>query len=100
MSSYIFSFQNFVSNINDDQFLTDPSSIVCNCVNSPYIVTGDLRIIKDKKLQKPLSESPEPRKIDFDQGREKIIHGIEDSISLCSQKDPMPDAVLLAWKNK
>ena len=54
ISSSIFSFKKFVSNANVDQFLTDPSSILCNCVNSSFkdsyhdhIVTGDLEPRKE-----------------------------------------------------
>ena len=65
-----------------DQFLTNPSSIVCNCRSSPlknsfygHIITGGLRIVKDNKLRKLFTKGQkyqESRKIDFGLARENI----------------------------
>ena len=82
----IFSFKKNASNTNVDQFLTKPSSLKYNFVNSPFrnswhshIVTGGLTIIKDRKLRKR-PKNHEVKKIDFDQAGENIINDIEDCI--------------------
>ena len=99
-----------MSNTNVDQFLTDPSSIVC--VKSPFkdpyhghIDTGDLRIAKDRQQGKKTIFSQGPKyyeleQIDFDQARENIINDIKGFMSVWSQKHGIPVAVLLEWKNK
>ena len=57
-STKFFNFNKFVNNLDLDLFLTNPDSLPCKCNNSPfvdryhkYIVTGDLRIIKNKALR-------------------------------------------------
>lgn len=50
-------------NPNDDHFLTDLSSMVCNCLYFPFkdsyhghLYTSDLRTIKDNNLRKLLTK--------------------------------------------
>ena len=90
ISPSIFNLKKFVSSITIDQFLIDPSIIVCNCVDSPFkdsyhghIGTGDLRIIKDNKLRNICTKGTkyqEPRKIDFDQAKQNIINATKKYI--------------------
>ena len=90
--------------MNIDQFLTNPSSIVCNCGSSPlkdsfygHIITGGLRIVKDNKLRKlftKVQKYQESRKIDFGLANENI-NDTEECISTWNQKHGIPDAVLL-----
>ena len=49
----------FLSNTKLEQFLTDLSCIICNCVNSRFkdfyhehLITGDLGTIKNTRLRK------------------------------------------------
>ena len=79
MYVYIYTYTGCVHIYLYMQLLMDHCSIVCICVNSPikdsyhgHISTGDLRVMKDKKLGKRFSKGPkyhEPKKIDFDQRR-------------------------------
>ena len=55
----------FVNNLDLDLFLTNPESLPCKCNNSPfsdrhykYIVTGNLRIIKNNVLRKLFIKGP------------------------------------------
>ena len=68
ISTKFFNFNKFVNNLELDLFLTNPNSLPCKCNNSPfvdkyhkYIVTGDLRIIKNNALRKLFLKGPKYR---------------------------------------
>ena len=70
ISAKFFNFNKFVNNLDLDLFLTNPDSLPCKCHNSPfvdryhkYIVTGDLRIIKNNALKKRFIKGPKYRKV-------------------------------------
>ena len=65
LSSKVFNFNNFVNDLDLDEFLRDPSVLPCECEHSSFsdkhhkhIVTGDLRIIENNHLRKILSKGP------------------------------------------
>ena len=54
----IFNFNNFVLELDVDQFLADPTILPCNCDKFPFvekddghILTGGMRIIKNNNLR-------------------------------------------------
>ena len=64
-----------------------------------YLVTVNLRTIKDKKIRKHFTKGPkygEQRKIDFDQARENVINGI----LLKSSRKHMHDQSIVALFGK
>ena len=70
ISSYIFNFKKFLSNVNIGKFLIDPYSVPCHCEDSPFkdqdhghILTGNLKTVSDNKLRKIFSKGPRYREL-------------------------------------
>ena len=66
--SKILNFNKFVSSLDVDSFLQDPTSIPCSCENSAFVdshhghvISGDLRIIKNNRLRKLFAKGPKYR---------------------------------------
>ena len=83
ITSKIFHFNNFASNLDVDRFLADPAVLPCSSDKSSsidndhgYILTGDLRIIKNYKLRKIICKSPKDREqnaISINQAKQSIF---------------------------
>ena len=72
ISSKIFSFNKFVSNLGVKAFYQDNTILPCNCAGSGLIdkdhrcvVTGDLRITGNNKLRKLSTKSPKYRETNY-----------------------------------
>ena len=90
----------------DVSFATNTDA--CECAGSPFInkdhkhiITGDLRIIENKKLRKLLSKGPnyrEPKSINFKHCLDSIKNAINDCIINLSNKYSLHESTFLAWK--
>ena len=63
--SKIFNFNKFSTSLHVKSFLSDPSILPCSCANSEFkdphhqhTITGDLRVVENKKLRKLFSKGP------------------------------------------
>ena len=82
----------------------------CNCNNSNFcdphhqhIVSGDLRIITNKKLRKLLSRGPnyrEPKSLNYSKCKQSIESALVSSIDNLADKYKVNTEEFLAWKNK
>ena len=68
ISTKFFHFNKFVNNLDLDLFLTNPDSLLFKCNNFPfadrhhkYIVTGNLRIIRNNVLRRLFIKGPKYR---------------------------------------
>ena len=76
ISSKIFNFNKFVSELKVQDFLQYENILPCNCENSPFkdahhghIVTGNLDIVSDSHLKKLFLKGPkyrEPKSLDWE----------------------------------
>ena len=83
-----FDYKNNVKNMNTNDTRTYGTYIIsCNCTNSKYlnhyghIITGDLRIIENKKLCKIISKGPnyrEPNTINWKKSKESIVESLDN----------------------
>ena len=89
--------------------LTNPDSLPCKCNNSPfvdryhkYIVTGDLRIIKNNALRKLFIKGPEYREvrpINLEKAKRCILEGLRKCLSSWCYKNGVDKSFFLEWVN-
>ena len=107
IGSKIFNFNSFTTSLDVQAFVNDPTTLPCNCENSPFkddyhdhIITGDLRIIENNKLRKLMTKGPkfrENKDLDFDTARSKIIEGIDSCISTYCTKNRLDQVLFNSW---
>ena len=105
--SKIFNFNKFVSSIDVDRFLEDPSSLPCRCENSPFtdkhhhhIVSGDLRLIENNLLRKLFSRGPKYREkkfVNWNLTEEKMIASVKEYAESWCEKQKLDKKVLSSW---
>ena len=81
--SSIFNYNKFISNLDLDAFIQDPTILPCECSTSlfmddfhKHIICGDLSIVQNKDLQKLFQKGPqyrEPVTIDLEAAKKEII---------------------------
>ena len=108
--STILNYSKFVSSLDLNAFHIDESTIPCHCHefddqfvdnHHHHILTGDLNIIKNKKLRELISKGPkyrEPCKIDFLEARSTIKTGIDSFLEVISSKKVVLPTVFDGWK--
>ena len=108
-ASKIFNFNKFVSSLDVENFISNPESIPCPCENSAFrdkhhnhIVTGDLKIVENRKLRTLLSRGPKYREcktLNFEVAREKVVLGIKECAENFCSSHHLNKNVLLGWVN-
>jgi len=108
----LFNYKDTINSIDTNDVETHGTGIVrCDCQNSEYInehhghiITGDLRIIRNKKLRKLICKGPnyrEPKTINLKKCRDGIALGLAEfvnKISSSCQNVRIED--MLPWQNK
>ena len=107
LSTKIFNFNQFVNNLNIDEFLHDPSSLPCSCGESSFadkhhkhIVTGDLRIIENNTLRKLFTKGPKyrpPQPIDFEKAKTCILNGLATCVNNWCNKNGIHESFFAEW---
>ena len=79
---------------------------MCDCKSSTvcyephcHIITGDLRIVKNRKLRRLLSKGPKYREntIDWDLNKNILITAVDDYAKNWSKREGVPVSVLNEW---
>ena len=95
--SKILNYKKFVSKLDLGKFSRNKKSISCNCHkysskfidnDRKHILTGNLQIIENNKLRKLFTKGPkyrEPKKIDWEEAKGSMVHGIEIFIKSLSE---------------
>ena len=104
----ILNYKDAVESIKIDGEVSFSSSGTCECKNSEFcdshhghIITGDLRLIGNKKLRSLLSKGPnfrEPNTINFKNCELSITAAINDFIAKLKEKYKLINNALDAWK--
>ena len=91
ISTKFFNYNKFFNNLDLDLFSINPNSPPCKCNNCPfadrhqkYIVTGDLRIVRNNVLRKRFIKGPkyrEVRSIILEKAKRCILEGLDNCIS-------------------
>ena len=107
ISSKIFNFKQFVSDLDVHEFVRNPSSIPCNCEGSEFsdkhhkhIVTGDLRIVKSNKLRKLFVKGPkfrDKKPLDFHKAKTCIMSGLRDCVDKWCAENGVPTQSMTEW---
>ena len=105
--SKIFNFNKFVSSLDVDRFLQDPTSLPCSCSDSPFvdkhhghIVSGDLRLIENNRLRKLFAKGPKYRErklVNWKLSEEKLTHAVKEYAKSWCDKQKMSIQVLTPW---
>ena len=106
----LFNYKETVNNIDvNDQVTYGTGLSTCNCQNSAFvdkdhghIVTGDLRIIKNRHLRKLISKGPnyrEPRNLNWNKCREVIKNGLDSYIHSVFVKHKVDNADMVPWRD-
>ena len=106
----IFNFNRFSTSFDVKSFIKNPNALPCSCANSEFkdqhyqhIITGDLRIVDNKKLRKLFSRGPkyrESKKLDFVSARSEILRGLDDCIDKYCDRQGMNVSVFNAWRGE
>ena len=109
ITSTIFNFNRFVSNLDLGLLLTNLDSLQCKCDNSPFadrhhkhIVTGDLRIIRNNVLRKIFIKGPRYREVrptNLEKAKRCILEDLDICISSWCYKNGVDKSFLLEWTN-
>ena len=105
--SKIFNFNKFVSSLDVDRFLQDPTSLPCSCSNSPFvdkhhghIVSGDLRLIENNRLRKLFAKGPKYRErklVNWRLTEEKLTNAVKEYAQSWCDKHKVSIQVLTPW---
>ena len=108
IKSTIFNHKKAVQNIDIASFLNDPTTVPCNCADSPFvdenhghIVTGDLNIVKNRKLKELLQKGPkyrEPENINWENITASLSLSLDDSIKAWGEKEGLAKDYFIPWK--
>ena len=108
--SKVFNYKQTVQELDVDAFLANPAILPCSCTDSSFkdahhghIISGDLRIVQNKKLQKLLIKGPkygESEGICWNKARDSITIGINDFIKKNSNSERLHTSVFTEWKCK
>ena len=109
ISTKFFNFNKFANYLDLDLFLTNQDSLSCNGNKSPFvdryhkhIVTGDLRIIKNKALRKIFIKglkNRETRPINLEKAKRCFLEGLHNCISSWCYKNGVDKSFFLEWAN-
>ena len=107
IGSKIFNFNQFVSNLDVEAFISDPSSLPCDCGDSEFkdghhghIISGDLRIVRDNKLRKLFTKGPKYREkkfINWNVVEEKLLTAIRNCAKDWCNKHNKSIVYLKGW---
>ena len=107
----ILNYSKFMSSLDLDKFKLDPNSVPCHCSDFPdryrnvglgHIVTVDLTIVRNSKLQKLLLKGPKyrvPVALDFDTARDGIETQLAQYIECISDKNKYDANIFDNWKH-
>ena len=108
--SKLFNYKDFVQSLDVDLFLSDNNILPCECENSPFvnsdhnhIITGDLSIVQDEKLQGLFAKGPkfrEPIQFSFTKAKSAILLGIQSCIHSWSSRTGTPMEAFRDWEEK
>ena len=83
--------------------------MTCSCCDSDFqnkdvghVVTGDLRIVKDRRLRKLLEKGPsyrEPTEINWKKNLEMCTNSIKDFKHQWAKKEKLPQSVFTEWES-
>ena len=106
--SKLFNYKKFVQSMDVDSFLTDDTTLPCECHASPFrnqdhnhVITGDLEIVTDTKLRNLISKGPkyrEPVQFSCAKAFAEILKGIDKCIDTWSRKIGLPVTAFKDWK--
>ena len=107
ISSKIFNFNKFVTSLNVEQFINDPSILPCNCKDSSFadshhghIISGDLRLVEDNKLRKLFTKGPKYRErklVDWDVIENDLLSSVSECAKAWCDKNKKNQTVLKQW---
>ena len=107
VGSKLFNFNKFVSSLDVDDFIKDPSKLPCNCGTSSFsnshhghIISGDLRLITNNKLRKLFTKGPKYRErkmIDWNNMETALLQSVRECAEIWCKKFKKSDKVLLPW---
>ena len=97
MRTKIFNHKEFIKTLDTNYILGNMNNLPCNCTTSPFtdpnhghIITGDIRIVQNKKLKKLLCKGPkykEPVSINFSKCKTEIKNSLTKfSSDWCNNK--------------
>ena len=107
----LFNYKQTVNSINTSDLETYGTGLTtCDCQHSEFVdrhhghvVTGDLRIIHNKKLRKLISKGPnyrEPKSINWKKCRDVIVEGLDKcACRMVSSNKNLTEEQLFPWKN-
>ena len=106
--SKIFNYKSFIQSINIVAFLSDNTTLPCDCHNSPFVnydhnhvITGNLEIVSNPLLRNMLSKGPkyrEPVRFSCRKAKVEIINGINKCISSWSNRSGVSELVFEDWR--
>ena len=106
--SNIFNHKKAVQNTDITSFLNDPTTVPCNCTNSPFvdehhghIITGDLNIVENDQLKELLQKGPkyrEPENINWENIKISLNQSLDDSIKAWGEKEGLAKEYFTQWK--
>ena len=105
ISRGVFNYNQTLRNINLDDYRN--ASLLCNCQSStfryePYghVITGDLRIVKNRKLRRLLEKGPKYREqnsIDWHLNKKILTKAVDDYARNWSKREGCQVSALEAW---
>ena len=105
ISRKVFNYNQTLSDVNLSKYGNWNQS--CDCKSSTFcyephghIITGDLRIVKNRKLRRLLSKGPKYREentIDWDLNKNILITAVDDYAKNWSKREGVPVSVLNEW---